>query len=81
MSGKVVVAWDIFTGGQDSWKRAGAAERMTEQSMRHARLQREAFQTLDKAWSARTITAERVASLTRELNAARRVVTAYTERI
>jgi adhesin transport system outer membrane protein len=79
VSGKVVVAWDIFTGGQDSWKRAGAAERMTEQSMRHARLQREAFQTLDKAWSARTITAERVASLTRELSAARRVVSAYTK--
>lgn len=79
VSGKVVVAWDIFTGGQDSWKRAGAAERMTEQAMRHARLQREAFQTLDKAWNARTITAERVTSLSRELTAARRVVSAYTK--
>jgi adhesin transport system outer membrane protein len=79
VSGKVVMSWDIFNGGQDSWKRAGAAERMTEQTMKHARLQRDAFETLDKAWAARTITSDRVAALTRELNASRRVVTAYTK--
>ncbi len=78
-SAKIIASWDIFTGGQDSWKRAGAAERMTEQAMRHARLQREAFQTLDKAWSARTVTSERVTALTRELAASRRVVTAYAK--
>jgi adhesin transport system outer membrane protein len=79
VSGKVVMSWDIFSGGQDSWRRVGAAERMTEQSMKHARLQRDAFETLDKAWSARTITSDRVASLNRELIAARKVVVAYTK--
>lgn len=79
VSGKVVVSWDIFSGGQDSWRRVGAAERMAEQTMKHARLQRDAFETLDKAWSARTITTDRVASLNRELTAARKVVVAYTK--
>jgi adhesin transport system outer membrane protein len=79
VSGKVVMSWDIFNGGQDSWKRAGAAERMTEQTMKHARLQRDAFETLDKAWAARTITSDRVAALSRELDASRKVVTAYTK--
>lgn len=78
-SGKVVVSWDIFRGGQDSWKRAEAAERMTEQTMRHARLQREAFEALDKAWAARTITAERAAALAREVEAARKVVASYAK--
>ncbi|WP_436202651.1 TolC family outer membrane protein [Astrobacterium formosum] len=78
-SGKVVVSWDIFRGGQDSWKRAEAADRMTEQTMRHARLQREAFEALDKAWAARTVTAERAAALGREVEHARRVVAAYAK--
>jgi outer membrane protein, adhesin transport system len=78
-SGKVVVSWDIFRGGQDSWKRAGAAERYTEQTMKHARLQREAFEALDKAWAARTITAERVAALRRQVAADRRAISAYTK--
>jgi adhesin transport system outer membrane protein len=79
VSGKVVVSWDIFRGGQDSWKRNEAAERMTEQTMRHARLQREAFEALDKAWAARTITAERAAALGREVEAARKVVASYAK--
>lgn len=79
VSGKVVVSWDIFRGGQDTWKRSEAAERMTEQTMRHARLQREAFEMLDKAWAARTITSERAAALAREVEAARRVVAAYAK--
>lgn len=78
-SGKVVVSWDIFRGGQDSWKRAELAERMTEQTMRHARLQREAFEALDKAWAARTITADRAAALAREVEAARKVVASYAK--
>jgi adhesin transport system outer membrane protein len=38
VSGKVVVSWDIFRGGQDSWKRAEAAQRMIEEQHKHARL-------------------------------------------
>ena len=47
--------------------------------MRHARLQREAFELIDKAWAARTITNERMAALTRQIAADRRVIEAYTK--
>jgi adhesin transport system outer membrane protein len=78
-SGKLVMRWDIFTGGQTSWRRVEAAERMTEQTERHARLQRAAFESLDKAWAARTITSDRAAALTRQVESARKVVSAYTK--
>ncbi|HEV3116060.1 MAG TPA: TolC family outer membrane protein, partial [Gemmataceae bacterium] len=78
-SGKVVLGWDIFTGGQDSWKRAAAAERYNEQKMRHARLQRDAFESLDKAWAARTITSDRAAALLRQVNADRKAIAAYNK--
>ena len=79
VSGKVVMSWDIFRGGQDLWRRNEFAERMIESNMRHARLQREAFEALDKAWAARTITSDRIAALLRQVEAARRVVGAYTK--
>jgi outer membrane protein, adhesin transport system len=79
VSGKVVMSWDIFRGGQDLWRRNETAERMIEANMRHARLQREAFEALDKAWAARTITSERISALLRQVEAARRVVAAYTK--
>jgi adhesin transport system outer membrane protein len=76
-SGKVVMSWDIFRGGQDVWRRSEMAERHTEATMRHARLQRDALESIDKAWSARTITATRVAALTRQLAADRKTITAF----
>jgi outer membrane protein, adhesin transport system len=78
-SGKVVVSWDIFNGGTSSWKRDEAAQRMIEEQQKHARLQREALESLDKAWSARTITTERAASLVRDVEAARRTFVAYSK--
>ena len=79
VSGKVVVSWDIFRGGQDSWKRAEAGQRMIEEQQKHARLQREALESLDKAWSARTITTDRAAALIRDVEAARRTFVAYNK--
>lgn len=79
VSGKVVMSWDIFRGGQDSWKRVEAGERMIEEQHKHARLQRDALESLDKAWAARTITTERAASLQREVEAARRTFAAYNK--
>ena len=76
-SGKVVMSWDIFRGGQDAWRRSEMAERYTETTMRHARLQRDALESIDKAWSARTITATRVAALTRQLQADRKTIGAF----
>jgi adhesin transport system outer membrane protein len=78
-SGKIVASWDIFRGGQDTWKRAEAAERYTEQTMKHARLQRDAFESIDKAWAARTVTQDRIAALTREIGSARKVIDAYSK--
>jgi adhesin transport system outer membrane protein len=77
VSGKVVVSWDIFRGGQDTWRRSEMAERFTEQTMRHARLQRDAQESIDKAWSARTITVDRIAALSRELSAAKKTIAVY----
>ena len=77
VSGKVVMTWDVFRGGQDLWRRSEMAERFTEQGMRHARLQRDAFESIDKAWAARTITIDRVAALTRQIEADRKVIVAY----
>jgi adhesin transport system outer membrane protein len=79
LSGKVVARWDIFTGGQTSWRRVEAAERTAEQMERHARLQRAAFESIDQAWAARTITSERSAALNRQVDSARKVVAAYTK--
>jgi len=76
-SGKVVMSWDIFRGGQDAWRRNEMAERHTEATMRHARLQRDALESIDKAWAGRTVTATRVAALTRQLQADRKAIAAY----
>ncbi|MEA2921373.1 MAG: outer membrane protein adhesin transport system [Bradyrhizobium sp.] len=78
-SGKVVMSWDIFRGGQDVWRRSEMAERYNETTMRHARLQRDALESIDKAWSARTITATRVAALTRQLQADRKTIAAFNK--
>ncbi|WGD49490.1 TolC family outer membrane protein [Bradyrhizobium sp. CB1650] len=76
-SGKVVMSWDIFRGGQDVWRRSEMAERYVETTARHARLQRDAIESIDKAWAARTVTATRIATLLRELDAARKTIAAY----
>jgi outer membrane protein, adhesin transport system len=76
-SGKVVMSWDIFRGGQDVWRRSEMAERYTENTMRHARLQRDALESIDKAWAARTVTVTRIAALTRQLTADKKTISAF----
>jgi outer membrane protein, adhesin transport system len=76
-SGKVVMSWDIFRGGQDAWRRSEMAERFTEATQKHARLQRDAVESIDKAWSARTVTATRIAALVRQLDADRKTIAAF----
>src|SRR3954471_4656979 len=76
-SGKLVMSWDIFRGGQDVWNRSEKAERFTEATMRHARLQRDAYESIDKAWNARTVTLTRIAALTRQLEADRKTIGAF----
>lgn len=74
---KVVASWDIFRGGQDVWRRTELAERYTEQELRRARLQRAAFESIDKAWAARTLTGDRITALIRQNEADRKVIVAY----
>jgi adhesin transport system outer membrane protein len=76
-SGRVVMSWDIFRGGQDVWKRTEAAERSVQATMAHARLQRDALESIDKAWNARTITRTRIADLVRQLAADRKTIAAF----
>jgi adhesin transport system outer membrane protein len=71
------MSWDIFRGGQDVWRRSEMAERYTEATLRHARLQRGAYESIDKAWNARTITVERISALTRQLEADRKTMSAF----
>lgn len=78
-SGLMVFSWDVFRGGQDSWRRVEMSERYIEASQRHARLQREAFSSVDKAWAARTIASEQVAALQRQVESDRKVISAYTK--
>jgi len=78
-SGRVVMSWDIFRGGQDVWRRSEAAERSVQATMAHARLQRDALESIDKAWGARTITRTRIADLVRQLEAGRKTIAAYNK--
>src|SRR5581483_5646566 len=68
---KVVATWDIFRSGQDTWKRVETAERYNQTTMAHARLQRDANESVDKAWAARAITADRIKALEMQTDAAR----------
>jgi outer membrane protein, adhesin transport system len=47
--------------------------------MAHARLQRDAFESVDKAWSARTITAERIVKLQSQVASDDKVIKAYSK--
>ncbi len=78
-SGFLVFSWDAFRGGQDAWRRVEMSERYIEASQRHARLQREAFSTLDRAWAARTIVNDQIAALQRDVESGRKVIAAYTK--
>jgi len=75
----IVGTWDIFRGGQDSWKRKEEAERYNQTTMAHARLQRGALESVDIAWNARTITVQRIAQLQSQITADRKVIAAYSK--
>jgi len=55
------------------------AERATQATMAHAKLQRDALESIDKAWAARTITRTRIADLTRQLEADRKTIAAFNK--
>src|SRR6185436_2790867 len=53
--------------------------RYNQTTMAHARLQRDANESVDKAWAARVITADRIAALVLQTDAARKVIEAYSK--
>ena len=71
------MSWDIFRGGQDVWSRSEKAERFTEATMRHARLQRDAYELIDKAWAARTVTADPHCRVDPSAQADRKTIAAF----
>jgi adhesin transport system outer membrane protein len=79
LSGKVVLSWDVFRGGQDMWRRNELAERYIETTQRHAKLQRDALESIDRAWAARAYSGERIGALSRQVAADRRTIDAYTK--
>ena len=79
LSGKVVLSWDVFRGGQDLWRRNELAERYIETTQRHAKLQRDALESIDRAWAARAYSGERIGALNRQVTADRRTIDAYTK--
>jgi outer membrane protein, adhesin transport system len=78
-SGLMVFSWDVGRGGQDSWRRVEMSERYIEATQRHARLQREAFASVDRAWAARTIATDQVTALERQVASDLKVISAYTK--
>jgi len=76
---KVVASWDVFRGGQDMWNRVEQAERYNQTTMAHARLQRDANESIDKAWAARVVTVERIAKLEAQVASAVKVIAAYSK--
>lgn len=79
LSGKLVFSWDVFRGGQDLWRRNEMGERYIETTQRHARLQRDALESIDKAWAARSYSGERIGALSRQVAADRKTIDAYTK--
>jgi adhesin transport system outer membrane protein len=55
------------------------AERYTQTTMAHARLQRDANESVDKAWAARVVTADRIVKLQTQVGAALKVISAYSK--
>jgi adhesin transport system outer membrane protein len=77
LSGKLSASWLIYSGGTDTARQYELAERVTEQSLRFDVLRRQAFESIDKAWSTRAAFGERVRALSRQVEASVRVVEAY----
>jgi outer membrane protein, adhesin transport system len=76
---KVVATWDVFRGGQDLWNRVEQAERYNQTTMAHARLQRDANESIDRAWAARVVTVDRIARLEAQVSSAVKVIEAYSK--
>lgn len=76
-SAKLSASWLIYSGGTNSARQSELVERVGEQQMRLALLKRQALESIDKAWSTRDALGKRISALSRQVEAADRVVSAY----
>lgn len=76
-SAKLSASWLIYSGGTDTARQNELTERVGEQRMRLSVLQRQAIESIDKAWTTRQALGDRIRALTGQIRAAEQVVSAY----
>ena len=76
-SAKVSASWLIYSGGTDTARQNELAERVGEQQMRLSLLQRQAIESIDKAWTTRQALQDRIRALSGQVQAAGQVVQVY----
>ncbi|MGX5734062.1 TolC family outer membrane protein [Bosea thiooxidans] len=74
---KLSASWLLYSGGTISARQGETVERLGEQQMRLSLLQRQAVESIDRAWAAQTGLASRIRALTTQVAAADKVVAAY----
>jgi adhesin transport system outer membrane protein len=77
LSAKLSASWTLYSGGTDTARQRELGERLGEQRMRHSLLQRQAIESIDRAWSTRSALGSRIQALSGQVSAATRVVSAY----
>jgi adhesin transport system outer membrane protein len=79
LSGRLVLNWNLFSGGARSYRTSELAERVAEaMAVRDARM-REVIEQIERAFTAIRIGQERVHTLRLQANVSRRVVNTYEE--
>jgi outer membrane protein, adhesin transport system len=78
-SGKVVLSWNIFSGGRDTARSNEIGERYTEAHVRVDRIRRELKEGIERSWASVTTLTDRIKSLRVQLVANREVVSGYRE--
>lgn len=77
VTGRVVMNWTLFDGGTAVARRSELAERVGEAQMRYSVLQRNAKESIERAWAVRVHSGARINSLATQVQAAQRVISAY----
>lgn len=74
---KLSASWMLYSGGTITARQSETIERLGEQQMRLSLLQRQAVESIDRAWTTRIALASRVKALSTQVGAAEKVVSAY----
>lgn len=78
-SARVVMSWNLFNGHIDQARRRERAERLSEVESRLDRVRRDVDETVARAWSDIKTNDERRSVLERQVEAGRRLITAYRQ--